>query len=303
MQRLTTILIFGFSLCSLTNVFAQDTSSLTATSTVVKTYKSVDGFDLKAYIYNPPNHQISDKRPSIIFFFGGGWKNGTPAQFIKHCEYLAARGMVAITADYRVFDRHGVKAKDCVSDAKSAIRWMRQSANTLGIDPNKIVGAGGSAGGHLAASTAVIDGFDDAQDNLKISPVPNALVLFNPPLVLAATPDVTFSEVAIGQLRKRMGVEPILVSPYHHVKSGVSPTIIFHGEQDQTVFVTFSQAFSKVMAENGNDCQLFIYEGEQHAFFNYGRKNNGPFIDTVKRMDDFLVNLGYLTPLPRVRAY
>lgn len=303
MQKLIVLLISILSLCFHTKNFAQAKDKLIAAASTVKIYKSIDGIDLKAYIFNPPNHQKSDERPAIIFFFGGGWKNGTPAQFIKHCEYLAARGMVAITADYRVFDRHGVQVNECVSDAKSAIRWMRQQADSLGINPNKIIGAGGSSGGHLAASAAIIDGFDASQDDLKISPIPNALVLFNPPLVLAALPEIGFSEVALGQLRKRMGTEPILISPYHHVKSGICPTIIFHGSQDTKVFLMFSEAFCKVMTENGNNCQLLIYEGERHAFFNYGRKDNGPFIDTVKRIDDFLVNLGYLTTVPIVRAY
>ena len=48
------------------------------------------------------------------------------------------------------------------------------------------------------------------------------------------------------------------------------------------------------MNQKGNDCTLVAYKGEGHGFFNYGRKNNGAFVDTVQKLDDFLVRIGYL---------
>ena len=77
----------------------------------------------------------SDKRPAIVFFFGGGWTGGSPGQFEQQCKYLASRGMVAITADYRVASRHNVKAMCCVADAKSAIRFRAQERGRAGHRP------------------------------------------------------------------------------------------------------------------------------------------------------------------------
>ena len=148
------------------------------------TYKTVNGIKLNLWMFTPENHKLTDNSPAIIFFFGGGWREGTPAQFVKHCEYLSARGMVAIVADYRVKSRHGVPAKDCVSDAKSAIRWVRENASEFGIDSNRIAAGGGSAGGHLAAACATLPKFDDDNENESISSKPNALVLFNPVLII-----------------------------------------------------------------------------------------------------------------------
>ena len=165
------------------------------------------------------------------------------------------------------------------------------------------MGAGGSSGGHLAISTGILSGFDDVLDDVSISAVPNAYVLFNPPLVLSTTEEVGFSEHALNQLKTRSGVASITISPYHHIKKGLGPSIIFHGEQDLKWFVLFSQHFAKMMRQNDNQCELVIYKGEPHDFFNYGRNNNGPFIDTVKRMDDFLVKLGYLPAVPDVYTY
>ena len=124
----------------------------------VETYKMVGDTKLNLYIYYPPGHKATDKRAAIVFFFGGGWTNGSPGQFEQHCKHLASRGMVAMTADYRVASRQQVKAVSCVADAKSAIRYVRKEAARLGVDPNRIVAGGGSAGGHIAACTGVDSG-------------------------------------------------------------------------------------------------------------------------------------------------
>src|SRR5439155_6979750 len=100
----------------------------------VETFKTVGETKLALYIFNPEGHKAADQRPAIVFFFGGGWTGGSPGQFEQQCRYLAARGMVAMTADYRVASRQQVKAAQCVADAKSAIRYVRAHAKDLGVD-------------------------------------------------------------------------------------------------------------------------------------------------------------------------
>ncbi len=257
-------------------------------------YKTIGDVQLKLWIFNPDGHRDTDTRPAIVFFFGGGWTNGSPKQFEQHCKHLASRGMVAITADYRVASRHQVKIVDCVRDAKSAIRWVRANAKRLGIDPNRIAAGGGSAGGHLAAAASVVEGLEETGENLKVSSRPNALVLFNPALVLAPVPEAGLDKAAFAKLADRIGADPETVSPYHHVKKGAPPTIIFHGKADTTVPYGTVEAFAKKMAAAGNRCDLEGYEGQTHGFFNYGRANSEYFEKTLKRADQFLVSLGYL---------
>src|SRR5262245_4424635 len=103
-----------------------------------ETYKRVGPTELSLYLYEPPGHKATDRTPAILLFFGGGWQNGSPGQFEQHCRYFASRGLVAITADYRVGSRQGVKAVDCVRDAKSAVRWLRTNAARLGVDADRI---------------------------------------------------------------------------------------------------------------------------------------------------------------------
>jgi len=267
------------------------------------TFKEVDSVKLNLWIFNPPKHSLTDKTPAIVFFFGGGWIMGSPTAFVKHCEYLSARGMVAIVADYRVKSRHNVQVKTCVSDAKSAVRWIREHAVELGIDPDRIAAGGGSAGGHLAAATATLTNFDEANENSEISSKPNALALFNPALVLApldAGADVSTERMK--RMEARMGAKPESMSPYHNINKDMPPTIIFHGTGDTTVPFNTVELFSKKMKENGNSCVLVAYKDEPHSFFSY-KNSNGVFIDTIHKMDKFFVSLGYLEAPPEATVY
>lgn len=266
----------------------------------VETYKTVGDTKLNLWIYYPLGHKPTDKRAAIVFFFGGGWTGGSPQQFEQHCKHLASRGMVAMTADYRVASRQQVKAVSCVADAKSAIRFVRREAGRLGVDPNRIVAAGGSAGGHIAACTAVIKEFDESTEDTSISSVPNALALFNPAVVLAQADGLNnVNQERVDALKERMGVEPKALSPAHHVKVGAPPTIIFHGKSDTTVPYATVEIFTKAMTDAGNKCTLVGYDGQAHGFFNYGRGGNEYYEKTVAALDEFLVGLGYIDGAPK----
>ena len=244
---------------------------------VAEVYKTVENIPLNLYLFKPADWKASDKRPAIVFFFGGGWTSGSPASFERHCRHFAKRGMIAITADYRVKSRHGVTPIECVADAKSAIRWTRANAARLGIDPERIAAAGGSAGGHIAACAAIIEGFDEKSEDPKVSSKPNALVLFNP---------------ALGGdlLEKRLGDRAAAITPTQHVRPNLPPTIIFHGKADATVPYATVEAFTEAMTKAGNRCELVGFEGQPHAFYN----KPGNYEKTVERADEFLVSLEYL---------
>lgn len=302
-SRLFLILIFSLSGFYLDG-YAQSKYPPEIDCSLVKSYKNIDGVNLKLWIFNPPNHNNSDKIPAIVFFFGGGWQGGTPEQFVPHCRYLAERGMVAMVADYRVLSRHNVPAYKCIADAKSAVRWIRQHAQDLGIDQGRIAAGGGSAGGHLAAATAVLPKFDETNEDATISSKPNALLLFNPALILApAGIDNPEWNKKLKDINQRFDAEPKDVSPYHNLKKGAPPTIIFHGTGDNTVPFNTAKLYAEKMKTNGDNCILIGYEGEPHSFFNYGKKKNALFVDTVYKMDKFLCSIGYLESPPNSKNY
>jgi len=117
-------------------------------------YKTVGDTELKLHLFLPENHRGTDEKPAIVFFFGGGWSKFNPT---------------AIAADYRVKSLHGTPPKACVTDAKSALRWIREHADQLGIDPEKIIAGGGAAGAHIAAAAATTDQFNEKGEDLSVS--------------------------------------------------------------------------------------------------------------------------------------
>ncbi len=251
---------------------------------VVLPFKKTDKGELMLHVFKPADWKADDSRPAIVFFFGGGWVSGTPAQFFPHCRHLAELGMVAISAQYRTRNSHGTDAFACVEDGKSAIRWVRTHAAELGVDPEKIAAGGGSAGGHVAACTGLIDGFDAPGEDTTISSKPQALALFNPVIDTSAE----------GWGHKAAGPNWEAISPNHHVTKAAPPTVVFHGTADTTVPHANVAAFAKKMKALAKRCDLHSYEGRAHGFFNAGRGDDSDYTDTVAKMDAFLRSLGFL---------
>ena len=258
-------------------------------------YKTVNDVTLNMHIFKPAHPSACDPRPVIVLFSCGGWKGWNPAKFYPQCEYLASRGMVAVSVEVRVISRHGTTPVECVVDAKSAVRWTRAHAAELAIDPGRIVASGGSAGGHVACCTAVIDGFDEPHEGQSVSAKPNALVLFNPVvdlLWLQRRVDV------LGGLERAREL-----SPLHHVRPDLPPTVIFHGRDDAVVDVEQVIRFQRIMLELRNRCDLYVYPDQGHGFFNYFDGRNPMFTETMRQTDRFLTSLGYLLGEPTIDEF
>ncbi len=197
--------------------------------------------------------------------------------------------MVAISAEYRVKRKHKTTPYDCVVDGKSAIRYVRQQAKELGIDPRKIAAGGGSAGGHVAAAVATVKGFEEAGS--KPSSRPDALVLFNP----------VYDNGPTGWGHKRVKNRWLEISPAHNIRKGVPPAIVFLGSKDKLIPVATAKRFQKSMKDVGSRSELVIYDGRSHGFFNHGRGPGIDYKDSITKMDLFLASLGYLHGLPTLR--
>ncbi len=249
-------------------------------------YKTIDSVSLSMDIYYPAGNNQSKSYPVMIYFFGGGWVGGSISQFQPHAEYFAQRGLVCALADYRVKSRQGTSPFESLKDAKSAIRYLRKNAKELQIDKDKIIAAGGSAGGHLAAATAIVTRYDEDTDDLTISPVPNALVLFNP--VIDNGPG--------GYGFDRVGEAYQTFSPLHNLRRGTPPTIFFLGTADRLIPVETAKYYQMVMQRVGGRCDLHLYEDQPHGFFNFQRKEY--FVKTVREADKFLSSLGFIKGEP-----
>ena len=247
-------------------------------------YKSTNEGELNLFIYKPSEFDIKKKYSCIVFFHGGGWNSGNPEQFQRQSRYFASRGMVAISVEYRIRNKHGTSPIQAMEDAKSAIRFIRSNARLLSIDPGKIAAAGGSAGGHLVAVAGNIDLFDDSDEDLTISSKPNLLILYNPVIDFGT--------------RKWLWINnPSDASPIHNISKGSPPTIILTGTNDKIVPVESIINYKKIMESIGSRCDVILYEGAEHAFFNRG----DDFIDTVFQTDIFLKSNRYLSGPPTIK--
>jgi acetyl esterase len=263
-------------------------------------YKKVGDVELKLWVFAPKANSEGPV-PAMIFFFGGGWANGSPEQFVHQSRHLAQRGMAGIVADYRVASRHHVRAKSCVEDALDALQFVKSHARDLNLDPKRIGVGGGSAGGHLAACLGTLK----AKDALA----PDALALYNPATLLAPIPGGDKLSPELKQqleeinealksrheeLETRMGVPPEQLSPVHHINASTPPTILFHGTKDTTVPFASAEMFNHKMQELGLKAVLKPYQGQAHGFF-----NREPYLsETTSDLDEFLVELKWLSPAP-----
>ena len=252
-------------------------------------YKTVGERELHLYVTKPDDWQAGDSRGAIVFFHGGGWVSGVPAQFTEHSQYFASRGLVCFQVEYRLLDKKDQVAPiTCTRDAKSAMRWIRSRSAEFGIDTDRIASAGGSAGGHLAAFIGCVDGGDDPADDQDVSAKSNAMLLFNP--VYNNGP----GEWGADRVKDRFQE----FSPAHNLTADDPPSIVFFGSQDKLVPVATAEKFQKDSQAAGLKSDLHVYEGQGHGFFNKKKGNDKWYKKTVIASDKFLVDIGWLEGEP-----
>lgn len=258
------------------------------------TYKQVDGMDLQANVFYTHITEGNQGNPAIAFYHGGGWVFGSPEEFFGACERFARLGFVTFSFQYRLsinedgsYPHRGITPVESVMDARSAIRWLREHAEALRIDPERIVVGGQSAGGQLALSTALADHVNEKTDNLAISPDPNALLLFSS----CVNTMEAWIDMILGDRRDEIWS----ISPYHNLKPNMPPVLAFHGEDDCTVLMYTIQLFREKMAKLGNHYELITYPGRQH-YLGEGNEKYARYFDEgiMDRTDQFLTELGFL---------
>jgi acetyl esterase/lipase len=241
-------------------------------------YKKTEKKPLSLHFFYPADYkkENSEKYPAIVFFFGGGWNSGSPSQFYPFCKHLADQGVVAISAEYRTAKSHGTTPKECVMDAKSAVRWIRKNAKEYNINPDRIAAGGGSAGGHIAAATGTATSFEEESEDKSISSRPNLLVLFNP--VVDNGPGGYGHSRVKGYFKE--------ISPLHNITKETPNSIFFLGSKDNLIPVKTGEDWDKKIKAVGKKSELHIWDGQGHSFFNY--KNKAIYDEIIVKMDAFL---------------
>ena len=278
MKKLTSIIIFLLTLASLD---AERVYSNDSPKGKVYVYKEVDGMTREMEIFFPKDHDPSKKSvPGVIMFHGGGWGSGSRVMFSYQCNYFASRGLVAATVTYKLAKKavanktKGTESRKrvCITDAKSAIRWYKQNADELGIDPKRIIAGGGSAGGHISLLATTNPGLNDPADPKEYDATVAAYLLFNPALSAgdAKDPQVDF---------------------LRHLKADFPPAIVFFGSEDNWMKKGWKAADTKIASlKIADSVNVRIADGQGHGFF-----NKQPWADiTLIEADRFLHDLGFL---------
>lgn len=175
-------------------------------------------------------------KPAVLWIHGGGWTGGRPEMFLPAAEYSAAQGALGFTVQYRLNS-----VAPAVEDVEAALVWIRKNAAELGVDPQRVIAAGDSAGGHLALVLGTV-----TRERA------NAILAYNP------IPDLT------GKWADRTAspAEARRLSPLFHIDAATPPVLLLHGTRDSVVAYAESERFQKAHPK----AKLIPYPNAQHAF-------------------------------------
>ena len=242
-------------------------------------YSTRDGTSLRFQVFSPAQSGgEKGKHPAIIFWFGGGWMNGTTKQFSYQSQWFAEKGFVAFTPEYRTY-KDGYSFLTDMQDAFDFLQYLDANTEQFFIDRESIFLSGGSAGGYLAVSTVM---FHCLQIKLKIC----GLVLFNPVL------DTSVHGFQSSALLEQPW-NPIIFSPLHFLYATqkepilLPPMLIFHGTDDTTMPFARIELFVKEAERQNMKIRLWPYPGLEHGFFNYRDGKNPCFEDSLKKALNF----------------
>jgi acetyl esterase/lipase len=218
--------------------------------------------DLTLDVYRPPAG-VTSKRLAIVHLFGGGFFTGNKSAgyIINDAKALGARGYTSVSANYRLQTEGLWPAQ--IHDTKAAIRWTRANAEKIGVDANRIVVAGYSAGGMLALLAAGTNGnkeFEGNGGNAGVSSDVNACIGVYP---------LASAQIAGGLFGGKGTPEQIAAaSPTTYISKSFAPTIFIQGTADTTVLPQSSIDFHTKLHALGVPSALTLIQGANHAFDN-----------------------------------
>jgi acetyl esterase/lipase len=226
-------------------------------------YARRNGVDLLIDVYR----SAGKAKTAVLLLHGGAWRRGSKQAVAPSAKALAGHGFVALAVQYRLLGDAPWPAQ--IQDVNSAIRWARRNAGNLGVDANKIVVEGLSAGGHLAllaAGAAHVRAFSDDADADQDGSVA-AAIAFYPPVEFQLGTSVEGALPAGRLLEDRADArEAELASPIHHVSRNFPPTCLFHGTDDHIVLPTASIRLFDRLRAAGTTVDLHLQSGQTHAF-------------------------------------
>lgn len=218
---------------------------------IIETFKTVDGYDLEIHIYLPDDRSADDDlRPAMVWVHGGGWFFGSWS-WCGPCRFFKDRGHVVAQIEYRTRGRFGVRAGDSLADVTDAIAWLRENAQTYGIDASRIGVSGFSAGAHLSVAAATLEA--------PTSPSrPDLALSFSG--CMDMTDDGYMISIAGGWPTARS------LSPLHMMDGPLPPLFIAHAHEDTDCSFETATAFAQAARAQGTSVDMIDFPQAGHFF-------------------------------------
>ncbi|MCM2373943.1 alpha/beta hydrolase [Aporhodopirellula aestuarii] len=303
MNYLTKVMAIA-AICLCTAVAAADDAKVawTGTTFLDVTYKQVDGRQIKLDIYLPPAGN-SGAVPVLYYVHGGGWaagskdKGGLPLM-LPVFQQFAEEGFACVSINYRLCKKNsGVLMRDCVTDAMDGLRFLKKNAKRYGLDPDRIVVWGDSAGGQLAQMLTLADpdAFigDESLADVSVRPIAGMswygptdftdVDLFKTDLS-DKNPDRFGARItgsAGGYAENPEAYEEM--SPYYWIKKESPPLLLIQGDTDATIPFAHASHLKTKADKIGADVTMIIVKNAGHNWRKAGGDPN-PSVKEIQRM-------------------
>ena len=234
-------------------------------------YSTANGYDCKLDVYVRNNSGAPT--PTVIYIHGGGWVAGTKETSVMNLLPWFELGLNVVNVEYRL--ARVSLAPAAVQDCRLALRWVFKNAKQYGFDTTKIIVSGGSAGGHLALTTGMLDasyGFDTPTDwdyagvEPKVAAIVNWFGISNVKDLLSGPNRQEYAVDWLGALPNKEAVA-LSVSPITYVRKGLPPIFTVHGDKDQLVPYPQAVALHAALTKAGVPNQLVTIPGGRHGGF------------------------------------
>ena len=245
-------------------------------------YCQRDSGPLKADVYIP---QGDGPFPGVLVVHGGAWHLGTRAQLSGAAQRLAENGFTAVAISYRLAPKHKFPAQ--IEDCKEAIRWMRNSAESLKLNPDRIGGYGYSAGAQLVTLLGTTDPNDGLEGETSIegqSTRLQAIACGGAPCEFRVLPaNERRLSFWLGGSRAEVPDQYYLASPAAFISPDDPPMFFFHAENDTLVPIASPKLMVRELSNAGIESELYVVKNNGHVFAMLDRTALRKSVDFLKK--------------------